>query len=111
MGDPVLTYVAPSDTPSQFCAVGSSKGAVYLQKLSDSLYMSEKFDKYEAFKIGHCCIAVLFIYGLLKSCNYPRFIDPYLLVVLNGNLDEKNLLNNVFVKFVLRRETRKNLMH
>src|SRR5437016_10228104 len=51
MGDPVLTYVAPSDTPSQFCAVGSSKGAVYLQKLSDSLYMSEKFDKYEAFYI------------------------------------------------------------
>lgn len=43
--DTFLTCASLCDPPSKFLAIGSNKGNVYLQHLSESLYMSDKSDK------------------------------------------------------------------
>lgn len=45
MQDLHLTYASPSDNPSKLLAIGTSQGNVYMQQMSESLYMSEKSDK------------------------------------------------------------------
>jgi hypothetical protein len=45
MSDLFLTYVAPCDAPSKLLAVGTSRGQIYMQRMSEVLFRSEKYDK------------------------------------------------------------------